>query len=130
MKISMIAIAALVAWPAIAVEPLDTGRNYSPTYNACMAAAAGATLQMRDCIGDEQTRWDDALNATYRQLMSKLSAVRQAGLRAEERQWIRRKTHECDHAGDDNAGGTLQAIEVGECTLDQTIRRTLYLRSF
>jgi uncharacterized protein YecT (DUF1311 family) len=51
-------------------------------------------------------------------------------LRGEERSWLRRRDRVCAHAGDDNAGGILQLLEVNQCYLDETIRRTLKLRTY
>ena len=46
----------------------------------------------------------------------------------EERAWLNHTQHKCDHAGDDEAGGTLQGVEIDQCNLDETILRTVYLR--
>jgi len=122
-------MAAAVVWvPALAAETVE--RHYSPAYAACLDRAGGVTPEMRFCISAEQERWEAQLNGAYRQAMASLPLARQAGLRGEERSWLRRREHVCASAGDDEAGGTLQPVEIDQCYLDETIRRTLRLRAY
>lgn len=102
---------------------------YSKAYDACMDAAGGSTYPMRDCIGAEHATWDKALNEAYQALMKRRPAAEQAQLRDDERAWLRRTKARCDHAGDDEAGGSLQPVEIDQCYLDETILRTERLRS-
>jgi uncharacterized protein YecT (DUF1311 family) len=118
---------AMLCGTALA-DPPSVERYYSKTYNGCMNEAAGSTLPMRQCIGVEHDAWDKQLNQVYQALMASRSAPQKTGLRDDERAWLKRTQHQCDHAGDDEAGGTLQGVEVDQCYLDETIRRTVYLR--
>ena len=127
--------AATVLAAALAPSTLAAGQAsrepaYSRTFEDCMDKAAGATPEMRDCVGAEQKRWDGALNAVYRPLLASLPPDRQARLRAQQRAWLRLKDHQCRHAGDAEAGGSLQPVEIDLCTLDETLRRALYLRLY
>ncbi len=112
-----------------AAVPIKPDSHYTGTFNRCMAAAEGSTMPMRDCQGDELGRWDGWLNQLYRKLMTSRAPTASAGLRDSERAWLHRTRGKCDHAGDDEAGGSLQPIEVQGCYLDETIIRTVYLRS-
>ena len=87
-----------------------------------------STLQIKGCIADEYETWDKQLNQTYQALMAHRPAADQAKLRDDERAWLKRTKHKCDHAGDDEEGGTLQGVEIDQCNLDETILRTVYLR--
>ena len=129
MRNAMIGLLAIIATPAIAAGGSNLERHYTPTYNQCMERAGGVDPEMRSCFQAEQERWDKDLNAAYQRTMSRLPADRQVTLRREERAWIRRKEHTCSHAGDDNQGGTLQLLEIDQCYLDETIRRTLTLQA-
>ena len=102
--------------------------RYSRTFDRCMDAAAGVTFEMHDCLTAEIGRWDASLNATYRQRMASLSPSAQVQLREDERAWIKRRDAKCDRAGDDNAGGSLQVIEINDCYLAETYKRVTYLR--
>jgi uncharacterized protein YecT (DUF1311 family) len=116
-------------WAAAALaDPPSVERYYSKTYNDCMNEAAGSTLPMRQCMGAEHDAWDKQLNRIYQALMASRSAAQKTGLRDEERAWLKRTQRQCDHAGDGEAGGTLQGVEVDQCYLDETVRRTVYLR--
>jgi uncharacterized protein YecT (DUF1311 family) len=126
---AVVLLTALVAVAAAAhADPPSVDRYYSKTYNDCMNEAAGSTMPMRDCIGAEHDAWDKSLNQVYQALMASRSAADKTQLRDDERAWLKRTKLECDHAGDDEAGGTLQNVEIDQCYLDETIRRTVYLR--
>jgi uncharacterized protein YecT (DUF1311 family) len=116
----------LTAAPAAAAPKAET--YYSKTYSACMDAAGGSTYPMRDCINAEHDAWDKALNQVYQAVMASRSAAEKMQLRDDERAWLKHTTAKCDHAGDDEAGGSLQSVEIDQCYLDQTVLRTVYLR--
>jgi uncharacterized protein YecT (DUF1311 family) len=121
------AVLASAATVALAAPP-SVDRYYSKTYSDCMNEAAGSTLPMRQCMGAEHDDWDKTLNQVYQALMASRAGPAKTQLRDDERAWLKRTTHQCDHAGDDEAGGTLQNVEIDQCYLDETIRRTVYLR--
>jgi uncharacterized protein YecT (DUF1311 family) len=125
-RIALLFAAASLA-PALAHAEPKADHYYSKTFNDCMSAAM-ATMQMRDCLSAEYTDWDKSLNQAYQVLMAARDAPEKLKLRDDERAWLRRTKAKCDHAGDDEAGGTLQAVEIDQCNLDQTVLRTLYLR--
>jgi|SRR5579862_3547145 len=113
--------------PVLATAHPKPDRYYSATYKTCLNGAM-STLQMKDCIGDEYAAWDKQLNQTYQALMTRRAPADQVGLRDDERAWLKRTKHKCDHAGDGEQGGTLQGVEIDQCNLDETILRTVYLR--
>ena len=119
--LTMLSTVALAAAPSV-------DRYYSKTFNDCMNTAGGSTMPMRDCISDEHDAWDKTLNQVYQTLMASRSAAEKVQLRDDERAWLKRTKHQCDHAGDDEEGGTLQNVEIDQCYLDETIRRAVYLR--
>lgn len=120
--------AALIAVPLAAWAQVGVDHYYSKTYNDCMNVAGGSTLPMRQCMAGEHDAWDKQLNQVYQALMASRPAPGKTQLRDDERAWLKRTTHTCDHAGDDEAGGTLQAVEIDQCYMDETIRRAVYLR--
>jgi len=125
-RIAPLLIAGLLA-PAVAQAAPKADGYYSKTFNACISAAV-STMEMRDCLNDEYTAWDKSLNQAYQALMAARSAPDKIQLRDDERAWLKRTKAKCDHAGDDEAGGSLQPVEIDQCNLDQTILRTVYLR--
>ena len=126
-RIALLAVAALLA-PAIAGAAPKVDRYYSKTYNDCMEAAGGSTMPMRDCMAAEYQAWDKQLNAVYQALIASGAAPEKVKLRDDERAWLKRTKQKCDHAGDDEQGGSLQGVEIDQCNLDETILRTVYLR--
>ena len=127
-RLALLALVGALA-PALLVhaEP-KVDRLYSKTFNDCMNAAGGSTMPMRDCIGAEYDAWDKQLNQVYQALIAARAAPDKLKLRDDERAWLKRTKTKCDHAGDDEEGGSLQGIEIDQCNLDQTILRTTYLR--
>ena len=133
LHLGRIAAAALLlagfAGVAVAQPETREDRAMSATFHHCMDAAGGVDPDMRDCLSAEYLRWDAALNQTYRSLMARRSPAAQAALRREERAWLRSTRVRCEHAGDDNAGGTAQVLEIDDCYLTSRVARTLDLRA-
>ena len=103
--------------PAAALTTTDIERRYSAAFNRCVEAASGMDSAFAACLGEEQSHWDAALNATYRRYMATLPPERRAEFRQQERAWIRDTGAKCEHAGDENAGGTAQPVEIASCYL-------------
>jgi uncharacterized protein YecT (DUF1311 family) len=125
MKKIVLAVAALaaIAIPAMA-QALGTmgteGPSYSRAFNSCMSRARGGAA-VGVCLNTERRRWDNDLNATYQQVMANLSSGRRIALRDDERNWIVHRDETCGRGG---------SLDVTQCVLDETIRRTRYLKSF
>jgi uncharacterized protein YecT (DUF1311 family) len=111
--------------PATAASPPDQSRYYSKTYQPCLDTGEN----MRGCTSAELKRWDDQLNAIYRQLMATLPPERQTILRNGERTWIKKTSTDCAENPDKLGGEDLYMVEDG-CTLDATIERVHYLQAF
>ncbi len=107
---------------ALAPPSLDT-----PAFTRCMDRAAGVTTEMRTCMSFEHARWDKRLNGAYQRLMASRPPAAAARLRAEERAWLVTRDEVCPHAGDNEAGGTMQALEVDACGLEHTQKRAAEL---
>ena len=126
-RIVLLVAVALLA-PVVAGAAPKVDRYYSKTYNDCMDAAGGSTLPMKECMGAEHDAWDKQLNAVYQAVIARRAAPDKIVLRDEERAWLKRTKSKCDHAGDEEQGGSLQGVEIDQCNLDETILRTVYLR--
>ncbi len=88
-----------------------------------MEKSEGVTVEMHDCISGEDERQDARLNATYKVVLARLSPNQQTKLRKTERVWLKTIKANCDHAGDENEGGTAQEIEIAGCYMEETARR-------
>jgi uncharacterized protein YecT (DUF1311 family) len=93
-----------------------------------MAAAGGSTYPTRDCQNAETDAWDAQLNGVYQRLLAQADPAAKVKLRDEERAWLKRVTRKCDHAGDDEEGGSLQPIEIADCYLTEKVLRTVELK--
>jgi uncharacterized protein YecT (DUF1311 family) len=125
-------IAGCYTSPAHAAPAFDASRYYSPAYQPCLDKGE----DMRGCTDTELKRWNDQINAVYRQLMASLSPDRQLALRASERAWIKKRDATCakaagsDFQRDDGSMGNDGLMVIDGCVLDATIERVLYLRAY
>lgn len=81
--------------------PLLAAALTSSAYDRCVAAVdhrGFVRSQLLDCATREMYRADAALNARYKDAMSRLSVPRRAALRASERHWIDRRQAACSVA--------------------------------
>jgi uncharacterized protein YecT (DUF1311 family) len=116
-------LATLLFGAALMQDPPAPGAAYA----ACLDRASGVTSEMRDCSAAEYERQDQALNATYRDLMARLPAELKTELRDAQRAWIGFRDAECDYRSLAQ-GGTLGLLVRDSCWLDLTTARVARLR--
>ncbi|MDO9114976.1 MAG: lysozyme inhibitor LprI family protein [Polaromonas sp.] len=80
------------------------------------------------CLDKEFVAADKLLNETYKQVMARMDASQKATLKKAQLAWISEKEDKCEKAGVENAGGQLERIQIAECMLRMTEKRTSYLR--
>lgn len=127
----MIAFVSALLLSGQMVSDAAVGEVQTPAFDRCMKtgdAGAGVTIAMLDCIADEYGRRDTLLNREYRQQMAKRGPTARQGLRRSQRAWLAARKRQCDHAGDDSEGGSLQRVEVSDCFLTEATRRTIWLK--
>ncbi len=126
----IIVVAVLVAGGGSALALSHTAK--SPTARADYASClkkAGTTAAMQNCISAEVKRLTRLLNGAYKTL-STTAGVNKTALAAAESRWLAYRTADCKFAGTLNAGGSLQSIDVGTCTVDLTSARLAELRVY
>lgn len=96
------------------------------SYKACIGAAAGVTVKMLDCMGDELDYQDLRLNKAYRLLLAQSGDHRTQQLRAEERKWISLRDARCRP---DPESGTAADISSKSCYVEETARQASTLES-
>jgi uncharacterized protein YecT (DUF1311 family) len=88
---------------------------------ACNVATAGARLCEQEghwaCAGEDAARADRALNVAYKDAMLRLSGERKIKLRAEQRDWIKRRDKQC-------SANAINQGQIFGCEQDLTIERT------
>ncbi len=72
----------------MAVQACRAADHPIDEYQAECIAGDSTTTGMTNCTLSASARWDKELNGVYAKLMSSLSPVEQAALRAAQRQWI------------------------------------------
>ena len=104
----------------------------SPELDRCLnsgEAERGVTLAMADCLQAELRRADGRLNRAYGATMQRLPARRKVTLRTAQRAWLKRRDATCDKVtGPDK--GTIQQLDYPSCLIDQTDKRTVWLRRY
>jgi uncharacterized protein YecT (DUF1311 family) len=106
--------------------------SYSAAFRHCMAsgdAADGVTSAMMNCLGAENEVQDKRLNRTYKLVMDRSDPAQKDALRKSERAWIAQREATCRTQSDELGGGTASALAYSNCFLDETIRRTDWLKA-
>jgi uncharacterized protein YecT (DUF1311 family) len=126
----IIVVAVLVAGGGSALALSSSAK--SPTARADYASClkkAGTTAAMQNCISAEIKRLTGLLSSVYKTL-SGTAGVSKSALAAAESRWFAYRAADCKFAGTLNAGGSLQSIDVGTCTVDLTSARLAELRVY
>jgi uncharacterized protein YecT (DUF1311 family) len=87
-------------------------------------------MEMNECANDNAQAADDALNATYKQVMaSRQSQSDKDGLKQAERTWIKYRDKTCaDEVGPQEDGGSIWPMEMANCEQKQTDARIRTLK--
>jgi uncharacterized protein YecT (DUF1311 family) len=101
--------------------------RYTALYRSCLADPALNTIRHDQCNAAEMARQDATLNATWKATLARLAPPRIAAVRQAERGWIAARKQHCDLAAKEGEGGTLATLLYGQCMIDETVRRTLWL---
>ena len=127
-RLALIGVAAVLlagAGSALAVGSAST----SPTDYASCLKKAGTTTAMQACISAELKRLTGLMNGAYNSLAG-TAGVDKASLASAQSKWLAFRAADCKFAGTLNAGGSLQSIDVGTCTVDLTQARLTELRVY
>ena len=128
--LTLAALGALAAAPALAVDDAKIEARYSPGFNKCLESPDGqSTAGMVQCAGAELEVQDKALNAAYRDLSSGMNARQKANLVKAQRAWIAFRDADCA-ARYDPDWGTISTINANMCMLQRTVERTIELEEF
>jgi uncharacterized protein YecT (DUF1311 family) len=106
--------------------------NVQPAQPDIDCAEARTQMEMNLCAGEEYRRADAELNRVWPQALGRARALdkdsgrREAEnrLRAAQRAWIAYRDAQCDVAGLDALGGSLEPMLIESCRTDLTRRRT------
>jgi uncharacterized protein YecT (DUF1311 family) len=87
-------------------------------------------MEINECANDNAQAADDALNATYKQVMaSRQNQGDKDGLKLSERSWIKYRDKTCaDEVGSQEDGGSIWPMEMANCEEKQTDARIRVLQ--
>lgn len=87
---------------------------YGGEYQNC----AGSTVDIIQCANGLRDKWDDRLNAAYRQVMESETTAQRTALRDAQRRWIAYRDANCAYylGGE----GSIARIETAVCDYVQT----------
>lgn len=97
-----------------------------PSFDKCIDASSGVTLNMLNCIAAESDYQDKRLNRAYKKLMRASSKAEQVKLRANEIKWLTGRDTRC---APDVDGGTSATLNSQSCYLEETARQANYLEA-
>ncbi len=128
---AILAAGALIVAAEARAEDPAIAKRYTPAFHKCLEAPGGqSTMGMIECIGDELTIQDAALNAAYRKAMGDLTPAEKSRLQIAQRAWIAFRDADCAAQDDPEQWGSLSRITANQCVLNRTIERTLELENF
>ena len=102
--------------------------GYSERYQSCSVKAEGSYTYILACQGKELAVQDARLNEAYSTIMRRLAPAERSILRTSERHWLRLKDKKCALPRDKS--GLSGLVDSRECRLDETLRRTLWLKRY
>jgi uncharacterized protein YecT (DUF1311 family) len=111
--------------PVAAQTSQDVTENFSRAYQACIIYGEThntVAIPQGECDARELRVQDARLNAAYKAVIARLPSVRKADLRTDERNWILARDHKCGKLSDPDL--------TTECKINETIKRTAYLRRY
>lgn len=114
-----------------AAEPPAADR--SPEFRQCVRDSAGVTAAMQNCLAGEYRRLDRALNAAYRDALSRLPGnAARSRLRDLQRTWLKTRWDICadEVARSGMAGGSGGQLVEASCRLGVVSKRTHWLRAY
>jgi uncharacterized protein YecT (DUF1311 family) len=98
------------------VEP-----GYRKSFDNCVTASNGVTVNMMNCIDEEFDYQDKRLNVAYQRLHKVLSPDVWESLRNDQRKWLAERDN-CE-IDDDVKGGTAEMLIRADCALRKTAVR-------
>ena len=122
-------IAALAATSASAQTQTQVEKRYTRGYSECMDASGGVTVEMMNCSAAEIDIQDARLNQAYVMVMRPLAKSRKNTLRGLQRTWIKQRDAKCQREIADE-GGSMAGLIYSGCSLDETIKRTIFLENY
>lgn len=99
--------------------------HYSPVYEGCMRKAV-STLDIIDCVGRENERWDGRLNRVYQSRLTSFTDRQRGALKRAQKAWALFREADCA-AYEDDDWGTISRIDASQCLLRRTVERALEL---
>lgn len=121
---------AAAAQPAGAVDAALIEQRYTPAFQQCLDRREGqSTHGTIACVGAEMKIQDAALNAAYRDALTRLNPRQQGKLRTAQRAWLAFRDADCA-AHYDEDWGSLSTISANFCVLRRTVERTIELEEF
>ncbi|MCA1653370.1 MAG: lysozyme inhibitor LprI family protein [Sphingomicrobium sp.] len=110
--------------------PVDPAieKHYTATFNRCQKAAI-ATQANVACFEDEFARQDKTLNRVWQATFARSTPGMRGRLRAAQRQWFARRDPFCKSKSDEFGRGTIEPVVYVNCRVEQTMRRTMWLRA-
>lgn len=113
--------------PALASPVVAADEATDPT---CPGLDTSVTSNQLECLSIKYKAADVELNQTYTKVMAGLDGMRQAALRDEQRQWIKRRDKECAEGNPEFSEGSAGAIMAADCPVQKTSERVTYLRAY
>src|ERR1700759_607753 len=123
MKKTIFAIAMFLALPLVLSTAASAQNKKDPCDNP------QTQIEMDECQGREMKKADAALNAVYKQFMTKLDDEGERAIfKTAQQAWIKFRDAECEAESFQNKGGTIYPMVYNGCVTTLTQERTKQLK--
>lgn len=85
--------------------------------------------EINQCTGNEYRKADEALNKTYKTVMSRASDAQQDMLKKAENAWLEVRDADCAFISSGVEGGSAKSMVHNQCLADKTHERNAFLES-
>jgi len=118
---------AVLVFLLMTLVPASFAAEPSEQFTSCMDDSGGVTANMLDCIGQENQRVDEELNALWQIELPKQDADFKGMLRASQRAWIAYRDATCDTEAAQYEGGSFASVAFSDCHRQLTTDRLDWL---
>jgi uncharacterized protein YecT (DUF1311 family) len=95
----------------------------NPAFTGPRPERCESTFDMQHCAADDLRIADARMSARYNALRARLGPAARKRLLTDQRAWLTRRDRNCLRAGDRYRGGTLSAVTVALCWVNETRAR-------
>lgn len=96
----------------------------------CKGLDLAVDSDQAECLNRKLSVSDASLNTSYKSVMANLNDQQKNTLKMSQRTWVKEKIANCNKAGNEFKGGTMETVAIADCNLQVTDRRVIFLKNY